>query len=188
MSARLLVTGNLYGEPQARTSQAGKSFTTAKLRADGKDGNSLWISLTAFGELAEPTTPLPYLAGWRYPPIPPRMDRRRLACLWSLMNWPRSKPSRSRKRPRPPSPPALTMTCRIGVDAMPRPRKSTTIRQERKATAARKRAAFEFQAPIKKPRQSPGSMLFDATGSPCKPPVANYPHPTTRDMNDEICR
>ena len=50
---RALTTGQLYGEPQARTSQAGKPFTTAKLRADGKDGAAVWISLVAFGELAE---------------------------------------------------------------------------------------------------------------------------------------
>ncbi len=31
---RALITGNLYGDPQARTSQAGKPFTTAKVRAD----------------------------------------------------------------------------------------------------------------------------------------------------------
>ncbi|MCC8998433.1 MAG: single-stranded DNA-binding protein [Candidatus Contendobacter sp.] len=50
---RALLTGILYGEPQARTSQAGKSFTTAKVKADGKDGSSLWISVVAFGDLAE---------------------------------------------------------------------------------------------------------------------------------------
>ena len=50
---RALVTGQLYGDPQARTSQAGKAFATAKLRADGKDGAAVWISLVAFGELAE---------------------------------------------------------------------------------------------------------------------------------------
>lgn len=50
---RAPITGNLYGDPQARTSQAGKPFTTAKVRADGKDGNSLWVSLVAFNELAE---------------------------------------------------------------------------------------------------------------------------------------
>jgi len=54
MSApRILVIGNLYGDPQARTSQAGKSFTTAKVRADGKDGAVLWISIVAFGDLAD---------------------------------------------------------------------------------------------------------------------------------------
>ena len=53
MSARGLFTGQLYGDPQARTSQAGKSFTTAKVRADGKDGAVLWISVVAFGDLAE---------------------------------------------------------------------------------------------------------------------------------------
>jgi single-stranded DNA-binding protein len=50
---RALITGTLYGDPQARTSQAGKSFTTAKLRADAKDGAVTWCSLIAFGELAE---------------------------------------------------------------------------------------------------------------------------------------
>lgn len=50
---RALLTGILYGDPQARTSQAGKSFTTAKVKADGKDGSSLWISVVAFGDLAE---------------------------------------------------------------------------------------------------------------------------------------
>ena len=53
MSARLLATGQLYGDPQARTSQAGKPFTTAKVRADGKDGAVLWISIVAFGDLAD---------------------------------------------------------------------------------------------------------------------------------------
>ena len=39
---------------------------------------------------------------------------------------------------------------------MSRPRKSTMIRAARKATAARKRAALEFQAPNKKPGIAPG--------------------------------
>lgn len=50
---RALFTGNLYADPQARTSAAGKSFTTAKVRADGKDGESIWVSLVAFGELGD---------------------------------------------------------------------------------------------------------------------------------------
>ena len=50
---RALITGTLYGDPQGRTSQAGKPFTTAKVRADGKDGAAVWCSLVAFGELAE---------------------------------------------------------------------------------------------------------------------------------------
>ena len=54
MSApRILLTGQLYGDPQARTSQAGKPFTTAKVRADGKDGAVLWVSIVAFGDLAD---------------------------------------------------------------------------------------------------------------------------------------
>ena len=50
---RALLTGQLYGDPQARTSQAGKPFTTAKVKADGKDGAVLWISVVAFGDLAD---------------------------------------------------------------------------------------------------------------------------------------
>lgn len=50
---RALITGSLYGSPASRTSQAGKDFTTAKLRADGKDGATVWTSLVAFGEQAE---------------------------------------------------------------------------------------------------------------------------------------
>ena len=50
---RALLTGNLYGDPQARTSQSGKSFATAKVRADGKDGATLWVSIVAFSDLAD---------------------------------------------------------------------------------------------------------------------------------------
>lgn len=50
---RTLVTGTLFGDPQVRTSQAGKPFTTAKLKADGKDGSAVWINLVAFGEIAD---------------------------------------------------------------------------------------------------------------------------------------
>jgi len=50
---RTLITGTLYGAPQARTSQAGKPFVTAKLRADGKNGESVWCSIIAFGEIAD---------------------------------------------------------------------------------------------------------------------------------------
>lgn len=50
---RALVTGQLFGEPQRRTSQAGKEFTTGKVRGDGKDGAAVWTSVIAFGELGE---------------------------------------------------------------------------------------------------------------------------------------
>ncbi len=56
---RALATGTLYDAPQARTSQAGKTFTTAKLRADGKDGATVWVSCIAFGEQAERLATLP---------------------------------------------------------------------------------------------------------------------------------
>ena len=50
---RALITGTLYGSPEQRTAKSGSLFTTAKLRADGKDGATVWCSLVAFGELAE---------------------------------------------------------------------------------------------------------------------------------------
>jgi single-stranded DNA-binding protein len=50
---RALLTGTLYGEPQARTSKSGTTFATAKIRADAKDGSVLWISVVAFNELAD---------------------------------------------------------------------------------------------------------------------------------------
>ena len=50
---RALLTGILYGEPQARTSKSGSPFATAKVKADGKDGVVLWISIVAFNDLAE---------------------------------------------------------------------------------------------------------------------------------------
>ncbi|MBZ4192715.1 MAG: single-stranded DNA-binding protein [Candidatus Contendobacter sp.] len=54
MSApRILITGQIYGDPQARTSKSGSQFATAKVKADGKDGAVLWISIVAFNEVAE---------------------------------------------------------------------------------------------------------------------------------------
>ena len=50
---RVMVSGVLYGRPQARTSQAGKPFVTAKVRADGKNGENVWCSIIAFGEQAD---------------------------------------------------------------------------------------------------------------------------------------
>ena len=51
---RALITGTIYGEPQARTSQAGKKYATAKVKADsGKgEGGVVWCSIIAFGEQA----------------------------------------------------------------------------------------------------------------------------------------
>ena len=49
---RCLVSGVLHTDPQARTSQSGKPFTTGKLKADAADGNTVWCSLIAFGEKA----------------------------------------------------------------------------------------------------------------------------------------
>ncbi len=56
---RTLLTGTLYGEPQARQSKTGSTFATAKVRADGKDDTVLWISIVAFNEVAERLLALP---------------------------------------------------------------------------------------------------------------------------------
>ena len=50
---RALLTGILFGDPQARTSKSGSQFATAKVKADGKDGAVLWISIVAFNDLAD---------------------------------------------------------------------------------------------------------------------------------------
>lgn len=50
---RCLLTGTLYAEPQQRTSQNGKVFTTGKLRADASDGAQVWCSLIAFADVGE---------------------------------------------------------------------------------------------------------------------------------------
>ena len=80
------------------------------------------------------------------------------------------------------------MTYRSGIDAMTRPRKSTQIRNARKATAARKRAAFEFQTPNKKPGIAPGLYTFDATGDPYKAAGSEPNTPRTEVLSHEICR
>lgn len=51
MSAHILVTGVLFRAPQTKTSKAGKSFTTATLKA--KDGEATqWWKVLAFSESA----------------------------------------------------------------------------------------------------------------------------------------
>ena len=50
---RCLVSGVLHLDPVQRVSQSGKPFTTAKLRADSKDGQAVWCSLIAFNAEAE---------------------------------------------------------------------------------------------------------------------------------------
>ena len=56
---RALLTGILYGEPQARTSKSGSPFATAKVKADGKDGAVLWISIVAFNDNADRLLTMP---------------------------------------------------------------------------------------------------------------------------------
>ena len=69
---------------------------------------------------------------------------------------------------------------------MSRPRKSTMIRNERKATAARKRATFEFQTPIKKPGIAPGLYNLNATGNPHKATGSEPNTPHTEVLSHEI--
>jgi len=68
---------------------------------------------------------------------------------------------------------------------MSRQRKSTMIRNERQATNARKRAAFEFQA-IKKPRQTAGPILIRAAGALQNAPVAEPKTPYTEVLSHEF--
>jgi len=70
---------------------------------------------------------------------------------------------------------------------MTRPRKSTMIRNARKATAARKRAAFEFQTPTKKPLACAKGYAFDATGNPCKATDCEPEPRTTEDQDHDFC-
>ena len=51
---------------------------------------------------------------------------------------------------------------------MTKPRKSTQIRNARKATAARKRAAFDFQTPNKKAPARAKGYDFPVTSGPHK--------------------
>lgn len=50
---RALITGTLYGQPRARTAASGNQYVTAKVRADGKNGESVWCGVIAFGEIAD---------------------------------------------------------------------------------------------------------------------------------------
>lgn len=50
---RALVSGTLYDAPKVHTGKSGKPFTTAKVRADGKDGASVWCSIIAFNAEGE---------------------------------------------------------------------------------------------------------------------------------------
>ncbi len=53
---RALLTGTLHADPQTRTSQSGKPYCTARLRADTGDNNTVWCSLIAFGQEGERLT------------------------------------------------------------------------------------------------------------------------------------
>ena len=50
---RCLLSGVLHCDPQTRVSRGGQPFTTAKLRADTGDGNTVWCSVIGFGDVGE---------------------------------------------------------------------------------------------------------------------------------------
>lgn len=50
---RILITGKLHDEPQARTSANGNTFAVAKMKADDKGGAWVWVSVIAFGDEAQ---------------------------------------------------------------------------------------------------------------------------------------
>ena len=70
---------------------------------------------------------------------------------------------------------------------MTKPRKSTQIRNARKATAARKRAAFEFQTPTKKPLACAKGYAFDATRTPNQRPGSEPNTPPNEVLSHEFC-
>jgi single-stranded DNA-binding protein len=47
-----LLGGKLFGTANSRTGQSGKTFVTAKVRAAGGDGESLFVNVIAFSESA----------------------------------------------------------------------------------------------------------------------------------------
>ncbi len=56
---RALVSGALHEAPKVHAGKSGKAFATAKVKADGKDGATVWCSIIAFGEQAERLVTLP---------------------------------------------------------------------------------------------------------------------------------
>ncbi len=72
---------------------------------------------------------------------------------------------------------------------MTKPRKSTLIRNARRASDARKRGAFGTgRTPNKKPGIAPGLYnFFDATGNPCKATDCEPEPRTTEDQDHEFC-
>lgn len=48
-----LVSGKLFGTASNRTGQSGKTFVTAKVRAAGGDGESLFVNVIAFSDTAK---------------------------------------------------------------------------------------------------------------------------------------
>lgn len=122
---RALLTGSLYGDPQARTSQSGKPFTTAKVRADGKDGATVWCSLVAFGELAERLAALPANAALSV------AGRAEVSAWLDKQGEPKAGLSivadelaTLKAKPRPPQGAGDTRQGRQGEDATPRPQRA----------------------------------------------------------------
>ena len=50
---RILISGKLHDTPQERESANGNTYALAKVKADDKGGNWVWVSVIAFGAEAE---------------------------------------------------------------------------------------------------------------------------------------
>ena len=48
-----LIAGRLYGKPQSRTSKNGNAFATAKVRTPMANGESAFVNVIAFSDLAK---------------------------------------------------------------------------------------------------------------------------------------
>jgi single-stranded DNA-binding protein len=53
MSLHALIVGKLLGDPAERTSKAGKTFATALIRVALGEGESVLVSIVAFGDKGE---------------------------------------------------------------------------------------------------------------------------------------
>ena len=122
---RALLTGTLYGSPEQRTAKSGSLFTTAKLRADGKDGASVWCNIVAFGELAERLAALPANAALSV------AGRAEVSAWLDKQGEPRAGLSivadelaTLKGKPRPPQGTGDTQQGRQGEDATPRPQRA----------------------------------------------------------------
>lgn len=62
-----LIGGKVYGKPAERAGQSGKRFATAKVRAAGGDGESLFVNVIAFSDTARAARRAPRWIWWPMP-------------------------------------------------------------------------------------------------------------------------